>query len=239
MTCLDVVLPTPEENLACDEALLDLCEIDGADEILRFWEPQSYFVVLGYGNRVAEEVNREICAAQKIPVLRRCSGGGTVLQGPGCLNYALILRIDEREPLHSIPTTNGFVMRRHRDALRELLGESVRAAGHTDLALGDLKFSGNAQRRRKNCLLFHGTFLVDFDIGRVAKLLRFPSRPPAYRQDRAHQDFLCNLPLGSALIREAIQKAWGTTKTLRECPREQISKLVEEKYSRTEWNLRF
>ena len=67
MTCLDWVLPTPEENLACDEALLDLCEINGADEILRFWEPQSYFVVLGYGNRVAEEVNREICAAEKIP----------------------------------------------------------------------------------------------------------------------------------------------------------------------------
>src|SRR5262245_40949097 len=102
MTCLELTLPTAAENLACDEALLDLCEDHGADEILRFWEPRNYFVVLGYGNKAAAEVDLEACAAEKIPVLRRCSGGGTVLQGPGCLNYALILRIDDGGPLQNI-----------------------------------------------------------------------------------------------------------------------------------------
>src|SRR5215475_5161081 len=92
MKWLDLTLPAPEENLACDEALLDLCD-DGFDhEILRCWEPQQHFVVVGYSERVEKEVDRAACAARNIPVRRRTTGGGTVLQGPGCLNYSLILK---------------------------------------------------------------------------------------------------------------------------------------------------
>ena len=37
MKQLDLTLPSPAENLACDEALLDWCEENGGEEILRFW----------------------------------------------------------------------------------------------------------------------------------------------------------------------------------------------------------
>ena len=59
MFLCDLTLPTPEENLACDEALLDLCEAGGAGELLRFWEPPSYFVVLGYANNLPLEGARD------------------------------------------------------------------------------------------------------------------------------------------------------------------------------------
>ncbi len=81
MKYLDRTLGTAQENLAGDEALLDGCEEGGSDEILRFWEPRQYFVVLGYPNKVSAEVNLDSCRTLGIPVLRRCSGGGTVLQG--------------------------------------------------------------------------------------------------------------------------------------------------------------
>src|SRR2546422_3154717 len=61
MHLLDLTFPTPAENLACDEALLDLCEQGGAGEVLRFWEPREYFVVVGYANKVASEVNLAAC----------------------------------------------------------------------------------------------------------------------------------------------------------------------------------
>src|SRR5262245_44929423 len=93
MKYFDFTCPSPVENLACDEALLDLCERGGEGEILRFWEPQTPLVVLGYANQAAREVNLEACRAAGTPVLRRCSGGGTVLQGPGCVNYSLVLEI--------------------------------------------------------------------------------------------------------------------------------------------------
>ena len=85
----DLTLPTPEENLACDEVLLDICEAGRLEGVLRFWEPAQHFVVLGYANRAAREANLEFCRSAGIRVLRRCSGGGAVLQGPGCLNYSL------------------------------------------------------------------------------------------------------------------------------------------------------
>src|SRR6185369_10225818 len=112
MKLLDATLPTPAENLACDEALLDLCEEAGV-EVLRFWESRQPFVVVGYGNRIEREVNVEECRRRSIPILRRCTGGGTVVQGPGCLNYSLTLRIPEGGPLTTVTGTNKFVMQRN------------------------------------------------------------------------------------------------------------------------------
>ena len=80
MNYCDITLPTAEENLACDEALLELCEEGLADEVLRFWEPAQYFVVLGYANKVVDEAHRELCEFNAIPILRRCTGGGAVFQ---------------------------------------------------------------------------------------------------------------------------------------------------------------
>ena len=126
MKLLDLTFPTPEENLACDEALLDWCDEGAGPEVLRFWEPQQHFVVVGHSNRIGREVKVEACREQGIPILRRCSGGGTVLQGPGCLNYSLILRIDSDPALQTVTGTNRFVMERNRAAVETLLARSSR-----------------------------------------------------------------------------------------------------------------
>src|SRR6185295_2111738 len=138
MKSLDLTLPSPAENLACDEALLDFFEENGGDGALRFWEPQSHFVVVGYANHVAKEANVPVCEAAGIPILRRCSGGGTVLQGPGCLNYSLIAKIDEAGPLQNITSANRFIMERNRAALESKIQNQkshIEVRGHTDLAL--------------------------------------------------------------------------------------------------------
>jgi lipoate-protein ligase A len=96
----DLTFPTAEENLACDEALLEMCEAGTTGDVIRFWEPNQYFVVVGYANQVAREVNHALCRQNTIPVLRRCSGGGTGLQGPGCLHYSLILATDQAGAPH-------------------------------------------------------------------------------------------------------------------------------------------
>ena len=153
MKFLDLTLPTPPENLACDEALLDFFEANGGDGVLRFWEPQSYFVVVGYANHVQKEVNVAACEAAGVPILRRCSGGGTVLQGPGCLNYSLVAKIEEAGPLASIISANRSIMERTGAALDSKIQNpksKIQNAGSTDLTIGKLKFSGNAQRRKKH-----------------------------------------------------------------------------------------
>jgi lipoate-protein ligase A len=248
MKFLDLTLPTPAENLACDEALADCCNESGDCEVLRFWEPQGYFAVVGYANRVATEVNLSACEANHIPVLRRCSGGGAVLQGPGCLNYTLVLKITEDGPLHSITSANRFIMEQNRAALGNLLSSQseiqnpkseISVCGHTDLAVGGLKFSGNAQRRKRRCLLFHGTFLLRFDIALVEKLLPMPSRQPDYRRGRAHPEFLTNLDVPADSVKRALRDAWRAAEPLECLPRETIALLARDKYATPEWNLKF
>jgi lipoate---protein ligase len=239
MILCDLTLGTPEENLACDEVLLDLCEDGGSDELLRLWALPRYFVVLGYANKAASEVNLPFCRQLGIPVLRRCSGGGTVLQGPGVINYSLILRIDDSGPYHSIPATNKSILERHRNTVAALVGAPVEWRGQTDLTIGGLKFSGNAQRRKRRFLLFHGCFLLHLDISLVEKTLPLPSRQPDYRVNRSHADFLINVNIPVHSIKAALAKTWQASGTMPDIPFDRITQLVREKYSLDEWNLKF
>jgi lipoate---protein ligase len=239
MQYLDLTLPTPAENLACDEALLDAAERLEIDETLRFWESNSLFVVLGHSNHARSEANLDACRAAQIPVFRRCSGGGAVLQGPGCLNYALILATCKRPNLNTVTQTNRFVMSRLATTLQSLLNQPVTVAGITDLAIDSRKFSGNAQRRRRQFLLFHGTFLIDFTLSTIETFLHVPSRQPAYRQHRPHVEFLTNLPLSRQSIKAALQNAWSAIPTAISPPMGHVRHLVEVKYSRPDWNLKF
>ena len=239
MKYLDRTLRTPQENLACDEALLNWCEEGSADEILRFWESRQHFVVLGYSNRTRSEVNLDSCKKLAIPVLRRCSGGGTVLQGPGCLNYALLLKIHDGSPLVNITKANAFIMNRNRNALNSLLDGKVLIQGHTDLTLQGVKFSGNSQRRRRQFLLFHGSFLLNLDLALVERTLQMPSKQPQYRRTRAHKDFLTNLNLPADDIKDALKEVWNATEGLNDIPENRVGQLVQEKYSTDAWNFKF
>ena len=247
MKFLDLTLGTPAENLAGDEALLDLCE-EEALGILRFWESRQNFVVVGYGNSVAREVNVAACRARGVPILRRCSGGGTVVQGPGCLNYNLTLRISDDGPLTTVTGTNQFVMERNRAALEKLLGGEVSVQGHTDLAWQEvetrpsalnrpwLKFSGNAQRRRRRSLVFHGTILHGFDLSLIDDLLLVPSQQPGYRADRGHAEFVRNIPASAEQIRTALCAAWQATLPGPALTRERLEPLLRAHYQNDAWN---
>ncbi len=241
MNYLDLTLPTPAENLACDEALLDLCDASGSLEILRIWESTNYFVVVGYANKVDLEVDRQKCGDKEIPILRRCSGGGTVVQGPGCLNYSLTFRVAENQSLQTITQTNRFVMERHRKIFQNYLGKNVSIHGHTDLAINTsdavLKFSGNAQRRKKNAVLFHGTFLLDFDLALIEAVLKMPSVQPNYRESRSHEKFLINLQRPASEIKNLLQEGWNASTPLESIP--DLTKLLREQYCRDDWNLKF
>ena len=239
MKLLDLTLLSPAENLACDEALLDAAEAGIGGEVLRFWESRESFVVVGYANKVAAEVNVAACEARGIPVLRRCSGGGTVVQGPGCLNYTLVLRITADGPLHNIGIANQFIMRQNRAALKLVMNRPVAVRGHTDLTVGDRKFSGNSQRRRKRFLLFHGTFLLNFDLALVSKLLPMPSKQPDYREHRAHTEFLTNLNVAVDEVKAALRQAWKAAAPLENPPLEIITALARDKYATREWNFKF
>jgi len=239
MLLVDYHFTKPEENLSCDEVLLNFCDANNGPDLLRFWESPSYFVVLGYTKSLRREANIRECKQRQIPILRRCSGGGTVLQGSGCLNYSLISKIPPEEFPHNIPATNCRVMKMQRDAIRELLPGDVEICGHTDLTWNGLKFSGNAQRRKSRYFLFHGTILLNLDTDLVQKVLLMPDVQPEYRNGRSHQSFITNLPLQENQVQMALAKRWNVEGRFDKIPFKQIETLAAEKYVSPQWNEKF
>jgi lipoate-protein ligase A len=254
MLLLDLTLPTPAENVALDEALVQAAdeaavtdaeaadeeaaaEAAATDEILRIWEPTSPLVVVGRSTSISAEVNLAACEADGVPVFRRCSGGASIVAAPGCLMYALVLSYDRRPDLRLIDRAHRFVL----ETIAAALGPhvpGVRHAGTSDLALGDRKVSGNSMRCCRRHVLYHGTLLYDMQLDLVGRYLRQPPRQPDYRAGRGHKEFVANLPVECLVLRKSLAAAWEVSQPMRTCPDEIAQRLVREKYSTTAWNHR-
>ena len=110
--------PTPKENIDIDELLLKAVNTGKyPNGVLRLWESPTYFVVLGLSKKIDLDVNEDACKRDNIPILKRCSGGGTVLQGPGCFNYGYILPIDYDQELKSLTNTTTYILNKVKDVL--------------------------------------------------------------------------------------------------------------------------
>src|SRR5438132_7620980 len=161
MHFLDERLQTLAENLALDEALLLEAESGHSGEVLRVWEWPQAAVVLGSGCRPVEDADEAACLRGGVPILRRSSGGGTVLLGAGCLCYSLVLSYERSAALRDVRPSFAYILEQLRAALSEL-APGIELAGISDLAHNGRKFSGNSQQRKRNYLLHHGTILYDF-----------------------------------------------------------------------------
>jgi len=192
----DLSLPTARANILYDEVLLALAEQGQLGNTLRLWESSVYFIVLGRTGKAEEDLVGPAVRSQGVPVLRRSSGGGTVVQGPGCLNFSFILSKDLHPRLADLRASYQVIL---DGIIAVLKKEGIEAAFHpiSDLALAgnEMKFSGNAQKRGRKFILHHGTILYDFDLPLISKLLAMPKDIPEYRKARSHEKFATNIPL--------------------------------------------
>jgi lipoate-protein ligase A len=232
----DHTAATPELNLALDEALL----LSSDNDHLRFWEPANHSVILGRSSSYDNEVAVETCNDLGVPILRRVSGGATIVTGPGCLMYAVVLDLRERPALMDLTAAHRFVLGRMVEALQSL-EPTVTMAGTSDMAFhGDgalRKFSGNSVRRVRSRLLYHGTLLYNFDLPLIGKLLQVAPRQPDYRGQRDHGAFVTNLRAMRAQLVASIAATWRATPSdLTPSTHQQADALVAEKYSRPGWN---
>lgn len=231
MHFLDHTLTTEQENLALDEALLLAPDTSTEESTwLRFWEYSKPFVVLGRSSKISEEVNVKACEQIGAPILRRVSGGATIVTGPGCLMYAVVLNTETSTEKLTVDSAHRYVLGKMTQALREI-SPTVKVAGTSDLVYDMvqpnenqpiqnqttkkksaelIKFSGNSVRLVRKRLLYHGTLLYDFELPLIEQLLLTPPRQPEYRQQRSHQSFVGNLQATRDELVESISKVWLT-----------------------------
>jgi len=196
----DYSFETPQENLAFDEAILESMDSSNlADgELLRLWQMPERCVVIGRSSKVALEVNLEACQRDRIPVLRRMSGGASIVAGPGCMMFSLLLSLEKRPECRGLDQAHRTVMSRMQRSVHAALGAigsscDVAVEGVCDLTIDGRKISGNALRLKRSWMIYHGTLLMEMPLDWIEKYLLEPPKQPEYRQRREHREFVASL----------------------------------------------
>jgi len=231
----------PYFNMGLDEALLL-----GKTFTLRLygWEPPS--VTLGYFQRINDFINVKKCEELEIPFTRRISGGGAVLHMYE-LTYSIVghKNILGKWPEESFEIILEFIV----DALKKL-GIKAKREGINDIAYNNKKISGNAQARREDRVLQHGTILLDIDREIMDLLLKIPGIKSEDKKlervsDRVTsiKEILGKIPPRTIIISAFIESAlehFGKAYigSLNEYEISMAEELANEKYKKREWIFR-
>ena len=187
-----------------DQRLFQTIEDGHVHQAFRTWEVVRPAVVLGRHNRLADHVDEQACRRDDVPILRRASGGGSVVIASGCVNYAFAASFVSHPALRDVARSFAVILR----SIATGLGvEGLSISGGADVVMNGRKVSGNAQRRGRHALLHHGTVLYAFDAALATRYLREPARQPAYRAARSHAEFLGNVPLSREALCRRLEHA--------------------------------
>jgi len=202
---VDYSFDDPVDNLCYDDVLLQMAESQKFPCALRFWESTTPFIVLGRSGSVEDDLYAAAVLHDGVRVYRRSSGGGTVVQGPGCMNYALVVPKQKAwtDVRASYAAISGWLL----DALEEV-GVRGEYEPVSDLAVNGFKFSGNAQRRGRTHILQHGTILYNFNLACITKWLAQPQVEPPYRAGRPHAEFVVNIAVNPAKLKTSLARCF-------------------------------
>lgn len=247
-------------NMGIDEALVaglakGLADgpADGSSPpTLRFYRWTPSCITIGYFQDMEAEVDLDACRAAGVDCLRRVTAGGAVFHDAE-LTYSVVLPLGSAlaplDVLESYSRICGGIV-----AGLARLGVEARFAPINDIEVGGKKLSGNAQTRKRGCLLQHGTILLGLDVEKMFGLLRVPPEKLKRKLIEAAADRVTCL--GSLLGREVgfaeaaaalglgFAEAWAKYGVefepgrLSDVELEAAAGLASQKYGIDAWNLR-
>jgi lipoate-protein ligase A len=172
------------EQLALEEALIrtnieNWCIVnDGSEKS----------IVMGISGKKEELIDLKKAKEKNIPVIKRFSGGGTVIVDENTLFATFILN----KSFFSFDPYPERILKWSEEFYQKALSIPSFHLKENDYVLGNLKCGGNAQYLKKDRILHHTSFLWDFEEENMQILLH-PKKTPSYREQRAHNDFLCRI----------------------------------------------
>ncbi len=185
------------EQLKLEEELLRTDERSFC--LVNFGAPRA--IVMGISGKPELLLNVEGVAHQKIPVIKRFSGGGTVIVDENTLFITFIIAKKDL----SIDPFPEPILRWSADLYKQAWQIPNFELRENDYCIGDLKCGGNAQYMKKDRWIHHTSFLWDYKKENM-DLLLLPPKRPAYRQDRSHDAFLCALKEHGSSISDRIHQ---------------------------------
>ncbi|MEG0765685.1 MAG: lipoate--protein ligase [Pseudoflavonifractor sp.] len=225
-------------NLALEQHLFDT--LGQQEEILMLWQNDNT-VVVGRHQNTAAEVNADYVRSHGVNVVRRLSGGGAVYHDLGNLNFTFI-----------VGAGDGAGLDLHLFCLplqKTLAGLGVRAeiTGRNDVTVEEKKFSGNAQYRKGDRVMHHGTIMFDCDLDAVSAALQVSADKIASKGVASVRSHVTNLRpyLGDAVtledfkaafVREIFGGAAPETYAITPADLEAVKALREQRYAAWDWN---
>ncbi len=182
MYCINLESYDPFFNLAVEESLLK-----SSDEEYLILGVNNPCVIIGKHQSAHREVNTKFVIENKIPVIRRISGGGTVFHDNGNLNFTFIR---QSEPGKQVD------FRKYTQPVIDFLissGISVKFEGKNDLKVDGLKISGNAEHIHRNRVLHHGTLLFSTSLEILRNSLRIDASCYTSRAVESNRSSVTNL----------------------------------------------
>ena len=148
-------------NMAKDHALLhgiSHTELLPALRIYKWIEPT---VTIGYSQNANDAVNRDYCNRKNIPIIRRESGGGSVLHHME-LTYSFTIRLNSGLIPQPVDESFQKIVSPVINALKIFI-DGVEYKYVNDIVINKKKISGSAQIRKYGVVQQHGTIIIDID----------------------------------------------------------------------------
>ena len=173
-----------------DYSLPDIQLLEDDSKQFLIWRPDKMYIILGASNRAEEALFLDNVRQDAITVMKRPSGGQTVMLTPNNLIIAAVF-----SDKNIMKPKEVFIM------LNKLIISSIEEAGITDLsqrgisdiAIDGKKILGSAIYRNKDKLLYHAVLNLGEPASTFERYLKHPSREPDYRNGRNHAEFVTSL----------------------------------------------
>jgi lipoate---protein ligase len=170
---LDTPPMTAAENMALDDALLELKGEEQSPNTIRFLRFAPKAVLVGFHQAVAEEIRTDYCLKNGIEINRRVTGGGAIFFDESQLGWEVIC---SKEFFGVTIPTNRLFRTLCAPVITALEHFGVQAAfrPRNDIEVNGRKISGTGGTESDGAFLFQGTMLTDFDVDTMLRSLRIP-----------------------------------------------------------------
>ena len=238
MIYMESLSPDPRWNLAMEQYVFE--KLPKGSQCIYFWRNHNTIVV-GKNQNTVGEINNEFVRQHGITVVRRMTGGGTVYQDLGNLNYSFIADAGEQGQID---------FQRFCAVIVEALasyGVAAQISGRNDITVDGKKFSGNAQLISHGRVLHHGTIMFSTDLEVLSKALQVDQQKIESKGIQSVTSRVTNLsehlPAGtsmeslkSRILTHISRQEPLVPYALTSTDRAAISAIVDKRYATWAWN---
>jgi lipoate-protein ligase A len=239
-------------NMGIDEAIVQRLADASSPPTIRFYRWKPACITIGYFQDMAAEVDLAACRNAGVDCLRRVTAGGAVFHEAE-LTYSIVLPLGTPlSPLDILESYSRICSGLVAGLAR--LGVEARFAPVNDIEAGGKKVSGNAQTRKRGCLLQHGTILLGLDPERMFSLLTVSEEKLRRKLVASAKERVTSLrellgrevsfPEAAAAMKQGFLDAWTPLGVELEegglTPEEvaDAELLARQKYGTEDWNMR-